>query len=182
MIATTDHGRDYKGYGHGKQSVRERTTWLAVNQPVNERLTSGKCAAVDINPSICKWMGFDVPRDVEWEQDGTSFYGRSDIMEMEIEPYDTTVKLIWECLEKDALVTVWATPTNNFKNGGKDEWIRVGEVPASEESFVVDLTTLPESKFYKFVLETPNGSLNRWYDNVVSKYTTFKVPIEYYGG
>jgi len=180
MIATTDHGRSYKGYGHGGQSERERTTWVAVNRPVNGRMTSGKCAATDINPSICRWMGFDVPRDVEWEQDGTSFYGTSDIMEMDLMPYDTSVELTWKCLEKNAMVNVWASPTNNFKTGGKDEWTKVGEVPAAAESFTLDLKTLPESKFYKFVLETPNGSLNRWYDNSVTKYTTFKVPLEYY--
>lgn len=179
MIATTDHGRSYKGYGHGGQSERERTTWIAVNRPVNERMTSGKCAATDINPSICKWMGFDVPRNIEWEQDGTSFYGRSDIMEMDIMPYDSSVELTWECLEQDAQVTVWASPTDNFKIGGKDEWIKAGEVSASTERFIVDLSELPESKFYKFVLETPNGSINRWYDNSVTKYTAFKVPIEY---
>ena len=181
MIATTDHGRDYKGYGHGGQSERERTTWLAVNQKVNARLTSGKSAATDMNPSICKWMGFDVPRDIEWEQDGTSFYGTTDIMEMEVEPYGTSVKLTWECLEKDARVTVWGTTTNNFKTGGKEEWTKLGEVAASEENFMVDLGALPKSSFYKFVLETPNGSLNRWYNGVVDKYTTFKIPLEYYG-
>lgn len=181
MIATTDHGRDYKGYGHGGQSERERVTWLAVNQPVNERLSGGSCAATDMNPTICRWMGFDVPRDIRWEQDGVSFYGDIDIMEMDVLPHDTSVKLIWECINKDAVVTVWATPTNNFKEGGKDEWIKVGEVSAAAGTFTVDLGLLPASKFYKFVLETPNGSLNRWYDGVTEKYTTFKIPLEYYG-
>ena len=179
-IATTDHGRTYDGYGHGKQSVNERTTWLAVNQPVNERLTSGKSAAVDINPTICSFMGFKVPKDVRWEQDGVSFYGDADIMEMEIRPYDNTVVISWECLNKDAEVTVWASPTNNFKTGGKDEWTEMGKVRASEGTFTADLSTLPKSDFYKFVLETPNGTLNRWYDRVPEKYTGFKVPVEYF--
>ena len=174
MIATTDHGRDYAGYGHGGQSERERTTWLAVNQPVNERLLSGKSAATDINPSLCRWMGFDVPKDIEWEQDGVSFYGETDIMEMEIEPWDNSVKLIWQCLNKNAQVTVWATPTNNFKTGGVDQWTKLGTVPASAENYTVDMTLLPESNFYKFVLETPNGTLNRWYDIIQKKYTNFK--------
>lgn len=180
MIATTDHGRDYNGYGHGGQSERERTTWVAVNQKVNERMKSGKSAATDINPTICKWMGFDVPREVEWEQDGTSFYGASDIMEMEVHPYDTSVELTWECLNRKATVNVWATATNNYKEGGKDVWTKVGTVAAKSECFRVDLTKLPESKFYKFVLETPNGSLNRWFENSKAKYTTFKIPLEYF--
>ncbi|MDD6253759.1 MAG: alkaline phosphatase family protein [Candidatus Cryptobacteroides sp.] len=181
IIVTTDHGRDYKGYHHGGQSERERTTWIAANRPMNERMASGKCAATDINPSICKWMGFEVPREVEREQDGTSFYGQSDIMEMEVYPYDNTVELTWECLNEDATVSVWATTTNNFKIGAKDEWVKIGETNASDESYSVDLSSLPESDFYKFVIETPNGSLNRWYSCSAEKYTSFKIPVEYYG-
>ena len=177
MIATTDHGRDNTGYWHGGQSARERTTWVAVNQPVNERMTSGTSAITDINPSICKFMGFEVPADIEREQDGTSFYGQSDIMEMFASPYDNSVVLSWTCLNKDAEVTVLGTPTNNFKTGGKDEWTELGKVSAAAERFVVDLSALPESKFYKFVLETPNGSLNRWYDGVPKKYTNYKIPV-----
>ena len=180
VIVTTDHGRGYDGYGHGGQSERERVTWIATNQKVNQRLLSGKSAAVDIAPSICKFMGFDVPRDVRWEQDGTSFYGTSDIMDMEISPYDNTVRISWTCLEKDAEVTVYAASSNNYKLGGKDEWIKVGTAPANAEKFTVDLEALPKSDFYKFVLDTPNGSLNRWYNSVPEKYTTFKFPKSYY--
>lgn len=177
MIATTDHGRDYAGYHHGGQSVRERTTWVAVNQPVNERMTSGLSASTDINPSICKFMGFKVPVDVEREQDGTSFYGQSDIMEMYSVPSDSTVVLTWTSLNDKAEVTVLASPTNNFKTGGKDEYIEIGTVPASAECYTIDLTDLPASEFYKFVLETPNGSLNRWYKSIPQKYTHYKIPF-----
>ena len=102
FIATTDHGRTYDGYGHGGQSANERTTWLAVNQPVNARLTSGRSAAVDINPTICSFLGFDVPRDLRWERDGVSFWGKADIMDMEVRPYDKSVVITWECLDEDA--------------------------------------------------------------------------------
>ena len=179
MIATTDHGRECNGYGHGGQSERERTTWVAVNQSVNARMTSGKSAATDINRTICRWLGFEVPTELEREQDGTSFYGRSDIMDMEVMQYGNGVELTWTCLEDDAEVTVFASPTNNFKYGGHDEWTRIGTAPASSERFVVNMDELPESGFYKFVLETPNGSLNRWYQ-VSGKYRNFKIPKEYY--
>ena len=181
FIATTDHGRGFDGYHHGGQQERERTTWIAVNQPVNERMTSGKCAATDINPSICRFMGFEVPRDIRWEQDGVSFYGKSDIMEMDVQPRDSAAVLTWECLNKGAEVTVWASPTNEFKTGGKDEWAEVGKVSAAAQTYTVDLTTLPPSSFYKFVLETPNGSLNQWYDRVPEKYLHFKMPIAHSG-
>lgn len=177
IVICTDHGRGYDGYHHGGQSERERVTWIATNRQVNARMKSGKSAMVDIAPSICRFMGFEVPRDVRWEQDGTSFYGKTDIMDMDIMPYDNTVDIRWECLEKRAQVNVWAAATNHFKEGGKDEWMFVGAVPAKSEHYRVDLTKLPASKFYKFVLETPNGTLNRWYDSVPEKYTGFKIPV-----
>lgn len=180
VLALTDHGRTYDGYGHGGQSERERTIWISVNQPVNERFTHGTLAAVDINPAICRFMGFDVPKDVAWERDGVSFYGDVDVMDMELFPYDDSVELTWTSLKDDAPVNVWACPTNNFRTGGKDEWVNVGSTKAGEERFVVSLDGLPQSSFYKFVLETPSGTLNRWYDTVHEKYTDFKIPLEYF--
>lgn len=179
IVVTTDHGRDFKGYGHGGQSERERVTWVATNQKVNERMTSGKSAIVDIAPSISRFLGFEIPRDVLWEQDGIPFIGKVDIMEMDILPYDNSVDLNWECLDGKAMVKVWAVADNKFREGGKDEWIEVGYVPAKAETFRVDLTSLPESKFYKFVLETPNTTLNRWYSITKDKYTNFKFPVAY---
>lgn len=177
IVVCTDHGRGYDGYHHGGQSIRERTIWIATNQKVNARMKSGKSAMVDIAPSICRFMDFEVPRDVLWEQDGTSFYGKADMMEMDIMPYDNTVDIRWECLNKRAQVNVWASVSNHFKEGGKDEWIKIGTVPAKSEKYTVDLSRLPASTFYKFVLETPNGTLNRWYDSVPEKYRDFKVPL-----
>lgn len=177
IVVTTDHGRDFMGYGHGNQTERERTTWVATNQKVNERMKSGKSAITDIAPSICRFLGFNIPKDVLWEQDGMPFIGKVDIMEMNLLPYDNYVDLKWECLNKKASVNVWAATGNNFKEGGKDEWIKVGTVPAKDGTFRVDLTTLPSSKFYKFVLETPNNHLNRWYSVTREKYTNFKLPV-----
>ncbi len=175
FIATTDHGRTYDGYHHGGQSARERTTWIAVNKDVNERLSGGGGAATDINPSVCRFMDFEVPRDVRWEQDGVSFYGDVDIMDMDLCPYDSTVVLSWKSVNPKAEVNVWATPTNKFRQGGHDEWTKMGSVASAAETFTIDLTALPASDFYKFVLETPNGSLNRWYESIPKKYIHFKM-------
>lgn len=163
VIVTTDHGRTLDGHSHGGQSERERVTWVATNKPVNGRMKSGRSAITDIAPSMCRFLGFEIPVDVEREQDGTSFYGKSDIMDMEVQPYDSTVTLTWTCLERGVPVKVFAAVTNDFKSGGRDEWIEVGEALSQDESFSVDLTSLPESDFYKFVAETPDGSLNRWF-------------------
>ena len=174
VVITTDHGREYNGFHHGEQSYSERSCWISTNVKANERLTGGSGAIIDINPSICRFMGFEVPQDVLWEQDGVSFYGDVDIMNMEVEPYGSSVILTWECLNSSAVVNVWAASANEFNKGGKDEWVKVGEVSAGDSRFVVDITNLPKSDFYKFVLETPRGTLNRWHTNVPSEYKTFK--------
>ena len=174
VVITTDHGREYNGFHHGEQSYSERSCWISTNVKANERLTGGSGAIIDINPSICRFMGFEVPQDVLWEQDGVSFYGDVDIMNMEVEPYGSSVILTWECLNHSAVVNVWAASANEFNKGGKDEWVKVGEVSAGDSRFVVDITNLPKSDFYKFVLETPRGTLNRWHTNVPSEYKTFK--------
>ena len=175
VVITTDHGREYNGFHHGEQSYSERSCWISTNVKANERLTGGSGAIIDINPSICRFMGFEVPQDVLWEQDGVSFYGDVDIMNMEVEPYGSSVILTWECLNSSAVVNVWAASANEFNKGGKDEWVKVGEVSAGDSRFVVDITNLPKSDFYKFVLETPRGTLNRWHTNVPSEYKSFKV-------
>ena len=78
MVVTTDHGRDpATGKGHGGQSTRERTTWIATNSPrLDARFTSGGSAIVDIAPSILEHLGIAAPPEVAREMDGVSFLRR----------------------------------------------------------------------------------------------------------
>mgnify|MGYP000720874503 CR=1 FL=1 len=75
IVVTTDHGRDeLMGKGHGRQSTRERTTWIVTNQPrLDARFTSGTPAIVDIAPSILQHMRIAVPAEVAQNMDGVSF-------------------------------------------------------------------------------------------------------------
>ena len=46
VIVTTDHGRTESGYGHGGQSERERSCWIATNQSASfVRILSSICLA-----------------------------------------------------------------------------------------------------------------------------------------
>ncbi len=162
VVVTTDHGRTENGHDHGGQSERERTTWISTNQPVNRHFHGGQLAITDITPSICRFMGFEVPQPVLWEQDGMPFIGPVDIANMKTSPYDDDMILSWDCLNPNAEVTIYAATDNLCKTGGKDEWIKLGTVPASCRSYRIKSGQLPASKFYKFVLQTPNNHLNRW--------------------
>lgn len=161
VVVTTDHGRTENGHGHGHQTERERTTWISTNVPVNGHFTDGTLAIVDIAPSICRFLDFEIPRDVKWEQDGIPFIGQADISDLKTMPYDNTVELTWRTLA-DAPVEVYAATTNDFKTGGTDNYVKLAELPAGTNNYTVDLKALPESKFYKFVVVAPGNHLNRW--------------------
>lgn len=164
VVVTTDHGREENGHHHGRQSERERTTWISTNVPVNEHFYKGNLSITDIAPSICRYLGFSIPQDVRWEQDGMPFIGKVDIYDLKTMRYDDNVSLSWKSFYPlvPVPVTIYAAPSNKFKEGGKDEWIKLATVPSTDGSYVVDLSKLPESEFYKFVVETENNHLNRW--------------------
>lgn len=78
VVVTTDHGRDGEtGKGHGGRSARERTTWIATNQPsLTERFTMETPAIVDIAPSILDFLGIAAPAAVAAQMEGVSFLRR----------------------------------------------------------------------------------------------------------
>lgn len=162
VVVTTDHGRTESGYGHGGQSERERTTWIATNQQVNEQFRKGVLSITDITPSICRFMDFEVPRDVLWEQDGIPFIGPIDISQMKTLPHDNDIILSWKCLNAKAQVNIYIATDNQYKNGGKDNWIKIATVPAKQEQYNIKHQQIPPSKFYKIVIQTENNHLNRW--------------------
>lgn len=161
VVVTTDHGRTEDGRRHSGQSLRERTTWISTNVQVNARFNH-ELSITDIAPSICRFMKWDVPENVLWEQDGMPFIGEVDIYSLKAIPYDNQIWLNWECLSNDAIATIYVAETNHFKDGEPDKWIKLGTIPAKEKKYIVNLKELPESKFYKFVVTTPNNHLNRW--------------------
>lgn len=163
VVITTDHGRIECGLWHGKQSERERTTWISTNKKPNSHFCSDGLAIVDINPTVCRHMGFEVPDNVLWEQDGIPFIGPIDISDLKTHPYeDDKVTLTWTVENPDAQVEIYGAPSNNIANGEPDQWVKLGEVKASEASYLVDLNRLPHSSFYKFAAVTPNNHLTRW--------------------
>lgn len=162
VVVTTDHGRTESGYGHGGQSERERTTWIATNQQVNEHFRKGVLSITDITPSICRFMDFEVPQDVLWEQDGIPFIGPIDISQMKTLPHDNDIILSWKCLNAKAQVNIYIATDNQYKNGGKDNWIKIATVPAKQEQYNIKHQQIPPSKFYKIVIQTENNHLNRW--------------------
>jgi predicted AlkP superfamily pyrophosphatase or phosphodiesterase len=79
IVVTTDHGRDVlTGKGHGRQSERERTTWIVTNaSALDARFARGPLSIVDIAPSILQHMRVVAPAAVARQMEGVSFLQRA---------------------------------------------------------------------------------------------------------
>jgi predicted AlkP superfamily pyrophosphatase or phosphodiesterase len=77
VIVTTDHGRtSSNGKGHGGQSERERTIWIASNTPSMVSPRERDAAIVDIYPTIVEHMRFDMPDEVAAQLEGQSLLSK----------------------------------------------------------------------------------------------------------
>ena len=65
-------------------------------------------------------------------------------------------------MEEDGIenAEIFISDTNNFKNGGKDDYRKVGEVPVSQETF--DIALEGSGSFHKILLKTPRQYANVW--------------------
>lgn len=165
IVITTDHGRDSAtGHNHGGQSARERLGWIATNaRGLNAHFNNASIA--DIMPSIARFMNLQIPRADAMEVDGISFIGKLAATNPRAIISGKKLLVQWQKGNVKGDAKIWVATTNNYKSGGKDEYILAATVPLKQERAVINLKDEPSS-FYKVVIETPAGFLNRW---VVSK-------------
>lgn len=163
IIITTDHGRDsVTGSGHGGQSARERAGWIVTNaKGLNERFRKQQSSIVDIMPTIARFMNITIPSAIAKEVDGVPLTGKLSLVDPSVDYKNGKATIHWKAKEKTGTVKIWATATNNFKSGGKDEYRLLKEVPLQSQQAVVGLEKFPSS-FYKIVLESKNNLVGRW--------------------
>lgn len=162
IYITTDHGRDAKtGKGHGGQSDRERSTWIVTNaKGLNDYFKNGNPGVVDIMPSMAKHIGLQIPKERLMEIDGVSLTGKLSATDAQASLSEGKLTVSWKAIGNgDA--KIWLTTTNNFKEGGKDEYKLVKTIPVSKKEAVIDVSSM-NSNFYKVVIETKENFLNRW--------------------
>ncbi|MEX6625499.1 hemopexin repeat-containing protein [Tenacibaculum salmonis] len=87
IMVVTDHGRAIGGYGHGGQSLQEKTIFVGMNKIGNEEFTSvvstipnknfnsiyGNVAQTAIVPSVLTHLGVSIKK--EWQLNSTSLVG-----------------------------------------------------------------------------------------------------------
>ena len=163
VIVTTDHGRDsINGKNHGGQSARERGTWIVTNaKDLNHYWRDYTPGIVDIAPTIGRFLGLSIPRENAMEMDGTSLIGKVSIVNPMIGYDNGKLTIRWKAIDKEGTVKIWLATTNNFRTGGKDDYKLLIEVPVEAQSAGLGIGSYP-SAFYKIVLETPSGDVNRW--------------------
>ncbi len=170
LVVTTDHGRDARnGRSHGRQSNRERTTWIVTNRAdVNTRFTEDEPAVVDILPSVLKFIGVEIPQSVARELDGVSFIG--DIHATDLKATLSGDKLIlnWKAMKPSGKARIWLSFTNNYREGREDFYDQLGKrIDLNDEEATISLThaqnaAWTQTKYLKIIFETPTNTLNYW--------------------
>ncbi|MEP6751029.1 MAG: alkaline phosphatase family protein [Bacteroidota bacterium] len=163
IIVTTDHGRDSAtGKGHGGQSRRERDSWMFTNaKKTNQEFHAPQASAIDIMPTIARYLHLPLAKENAFEIDGTPFIGALSFTAAAFELADNKLQIKWKALAKTGDVKVWIALTNNFKTGTKDEYLLLGTVPLVSQKAGFNLTGKP-SGFYKIVLQGENNISNYW--------------------
>ena len=162
IYITTDHGREDNGYHHGGQSERERTTWIATNaNNLNERFLKQQPGVVDIMPSLANFLNIQIPKEKLMEIDGVSLIGKISATDASATLNDNEIQITWKPVLKTGKAKIWITTTNYFKDGGKDDYKLIKQVPVANGKASIDLKSTP-ADFYKVVIELPYNFLNRW--------------------
>lgn len=165
IFITTDHGRDsISGKGHGGQSDRERSTWIVTNVKWLNPYFNNRPAIVDVFAAIASYLQIPIPREQKMEIDGVSFIGNIEIASATARLENNRIFINWRAYEKKGKAKIWVTGTNNFRNGGTDEYKLMMETDITKQAAVVDVSKFPSS-FYKIVIETQSNFLNRWIIN-----------------
>ncbi|MBD8490123.1 alkaline phosphatase family protein [Echinicola sp. CAU 1574] len=161
IVITTDHGREENGFGHGGQSERERTIWIATNAKQTNQHFNDQAEMVDILPSMACHLGLNIPKKYAMELDGVSFIGELSADKMVAKVENGQLQLSWKSYADKQIGRVWLATTNHFKEGDLDNYWLMGEVELGQESASFSLKGTA-SDIYKVVMETPSGYLNYW--------------------
>lgn len=163
IYITTDHGRSAdNGKNHGGQSNRERATWIVTNaQQLNDYFKHGNPGVVDIMPSLARHLDINVPKEQAMEIDGICLTGKLSVIHLSATKEGDKLRIKWKAADPKGKAKIWVSSTNNFKQGGKDNYRLAGAVPVKKEEAVIELKEA--SDIYKIVVEGPHNHANTWW-------------------
>jgi hypothetical protein len=118
-------------------------------------------AVVDILPSVCNHLGVKIPEEQRDELDGVPFIGPLEFSDLHATKEGNKIVVEWKSYVNDnRKLSILITPTNRFKKGDKDDYMKMAEIPIKQQKFRASFTT--QSAFIKVVIKTPDQSLNTW--------------------
>jgi hypothetical protein len=163
IVITTDHGRDEtSGKGHGRQTPRQRTTWIATNlSNINDYAKYYEPSVVDIMPTIARFMNISIDIKRAWEVDGIPFIGPVSVVNAKANKIQQNIDISWKALQQTGKMKIWVTTSNLFKEGKQDDYKLMAEVPVTQQHALINVSEMP-SDFYKIVIEGADNSINRW--------------------
>ncbi len=163
---TTDHGRTAKdGKGHGGQSDRERDTWMVTNaKELNDYFRQQRPGIVDIMPSMLRTLNINPETEQLQEIDGVPLIGKISVANAKAVLTDAILNVTWDAYDQTEKLNIWVSTTNDFQNGGVDEYKHIAELEIQNEKASINMSHLPSS-FYKIVLEGKHNTLTRWIEN-----------------
>ncbi len=163
IYVTTDHGRDAAtGRGHGGQSTREKTIWIATNaKDLNRYFYAGFPAVTDIMPGIARHLNIEFPETRGREIDGISLAGPVSVANADVFMKNGKLHITWEAFDTEGDVGIYLAETNNFKTGGTDNYKPVGGAKLTDRKYIMDFKPL-KGKVYKFLIEGEHNRVNRW--------------------
>ncbi|HEX2534666.1 MAG TPA: alkaline phosphatase family protein, partial [Chitinophagaceae bacterium] len=162
LVVTTDHGRDsLTGKHHGRQSRRERETWILTNRKeMNRYFLTGTPAIVDIYPTLARHLGIRLPEPVRREGEGVPLVGPLSLARPTAARKDGQLEVTWQVWDSAGTVQVWGAAANQFRSGGTDTYRLLGTFPLAAGRGVLRLEdTTP---LFKIVLEGPHNSVPVW--------------------
>ncbi|MEA4917825.1 alkaline phosphatase family protein [Proteiniphilum sp.] len=167
FVVVTDHGRTpVTARHHGGQSDNERNTWMVMNKKdINQYALNYRTAGVDLLPTICGFLGVEIPADTQYELDGVSVLKEVDAFDLKASLNgNKSLEMNWNAInkEKDVQAEVLVSFTNNIKEGGKDTFQKIADVNVKEGKASIPVKLPKNSEFLKVVLKTPNNTLNYW--------------------
>lgn len=161
LVITTDHGRDSAtGKHHGGQSPRERSTWIISNKKLDNAGKVGAPAVVDIFPTLARHLQVRLPEAASFQLDGVPLVGALSVIQPSAEVTADSLHLQWKTLNPAETLTVWYSPGDAQRIGGKDKYRMLTKVAAAKQQLVLPL---PEMKLHgKVVIAGKYNSIGCW--------------------
>jgi hypothetical protein len=131
--------------------------------------------AVDIAPSILRFLKISPPESVKTEFDGVSFLGDISICKPKAVLAGDKCIVSWTPVSNDGELQISITTTNNFASGGVDIYQLVGKTKVAAGTYTFSLPTR-KTDFLKILIRAPHNTATTWIvkDETLKNYTDAK--------